>query len=257
MTDLKLSYDITGPKTGEAVIFLHAIGTNRHLWDRQQEMLRSSFRTIRADLPGHGETPVPDCILSIFEISAAVLGLMDELSLEAAHVVGASLGGMVGMALAIDNPERVLSLTAADVRADAPKPYREMWDQLIAMAETQGMQAVAAFMKARWFGETPTGSKNDMRCVSDALNSTSVSGFVASARAIQQMDFAHRVAEISVPSLLLVGENDGVLPRLMLDMCQGMPHAKFVEIKGAGHLPNIDQPGAFDDALTGFLWNLR
>jgi len=251
--NLILSHDIGGPKDGETLVLLHAIGTNRHLWDRQWHALCQTYRVIRCDLPGHGLSPdaVPD--QTIFAMAASVQALIAHLGVSKAHVIGSSLGGMIGLALAIKNPQCVRSLIAADVRADAPEAYRAMWDDLIAMAKTDGMGAVAYFMLTRWFGDASGGCAQDIDAVSGALRATTTEGFKASACAIQKMDFADRLGQIHCPTLLLVGETDGVLPQLMSEMTGLISGAQFKEIADAGHLPNIDQPKAFLDAVIGFL----
>ena len=252
--NLQLSYDISGPENGESLILLHAIGTNRHLWDQQLATWQKIYRVIRCDLPGHGKSPVPDQGYTMFTAATALRELFATLSIDSAHIIGSSFGGMIGMALALDHPETVKSLIAADVRADAPEAYKEMWDSLIEMANTDGMTAVGEFMLSRWFGDA---RDLDVGTVSDALKSTPAAGFIAAARAIQNMDFAHRLGEITCPTLLLVGENDGVLPELMSSMSRTIRKGHFVEIKGAGHLPCIDHSEAFTASVNEFLADLR
>lgn len=252
-----LSHDISGPINGDPLILLHAIGTNRHLWNRQRAVLCQTYRVIRCDLPGHGLSPDADPDQTIFSMAAAVQNLIAHLALVKVHVIGSSLGGMIGLALALESPESVRSLIAADVRADAPEAYRGMWDDLIAMAESDGMGSVASFMLTRWFGDAPSGTAEDVAVVSQALRATTLDGFKASSRAIQGMDFAERLDQITCPTLLLAGETDGVLPQLMSDMCGVIAGADYVEIANAGHLPNIDQPDAFLGAITSFLAGMR
>ncbi len=119
------------------------------------------------------------------------------------------------------------------------------------------MVAVGDFMLTRWFGDAPETRGLDISTVSDALKSTPVAGFVMAAQAIQKMDFAARLNEITCPTLLLVGENDGVLPELMAGMAETIEHAQFVEIRNAGHLPNIDQPDVFTSVVSQFLTGVR
>lgn len=252
-TTLKLTFDIGGLEGGDPMVLLHAIGTNRSLWDPQWEAWCAQYKVIRCDLPGHGSTPVSSQPETMFTLAKAVDEVIDKLGVGPAHVVGSSLGGMIGLALAIDHPGSVRSLVAADVRADAPDEYKTMWDGLISRADNEGMGAIAEFMIGRWFGEGAQERGDEIAAVANMLETTPVEGFIASAQAIQKMDFAGQVGEINCPTLLLAGENDGVLPKLMLEMSHDIQGSEYVGIKAAGHLPNIEQPDRFISAVNGFL----
>ena len=251
--DARISYFVQGKEDGIPVVLLHAIGTNHSLWDQQAEVWGRTHKIIRCDLPGYGESPPAKPPFTMFSYADAVVGMLDQLNIAAAHIVGLSLGGMIGSALALAHPERVQSLVIADARVDAPDEYRAIWDTLIGMAEKEGMAAVAAFMLNRWFGDRAAQPDAGILAVAKSLDVTSADGFIASARAIQQLDYLNRVAEISCPTLLLVGANDGVLPDVMADIHRRIPGSMYQVIEGAGHLANIDQPETFTNAVTRFL----
>jgi 3-oxoadipate enol-lactonase len=189
----------------------------------------------------------------MFSYAASVKALIDHLGIDSAHIVGSSLGGMIGLALAISSPASVRSLVAADVRVDAPGDYKKIWDNLIDMTNKEGMRAISDFMVNRWFGEAAGDRDGEVKAVADTLKSTSPEGFITAARAIREMNFIDQLKNIACPTLLLVGENDGVLPGVMSDMKQLIEKSEYVEIKGAGHLPGIDKPQDFLVAVNGFL----
>lgn len=249
----KISYEVRPGPGAEKLILLHAIGTDRSLWDDVAADWSGLGTLVLCDLPGHGSAPDPAGAATMFELADSVVEVMDAEGVDAAHVVGISLGGMIGLALAVRHPGRVTSLVAADARVDAPEDYRRMWDGLIATAEDEGMGPIAAFMGARWFGTDPAAHPPGAGRVIASLTATRPAGFVAAARAIQGLDFEAALATISCPTLLAVGENDGALPEKMKQLSTLVPGCGFVEIAGAGHLPAIDNPAAFGHAVASFI----
>lgn len=168
-------------------------------------------------------------------------------------MVGLSLGGMVAAAVALDHPARIRTLTICDARLDAPDDYRALWDRLIGLATGEGMDAVANFMVERWFGRGQRAANPRVAEIVAAVRRTPRQGFEAAARAIQALNLLERVGSIAAPTLLVVGDEDGVLPDVMIEILGRMRNAKLVVIEGAGHLSNIDRPEAFTAALLDHL----
>lgn len=235
------------------LILLHAIGTDRSLWDDVVPAWSDLADLILCDFPGHGEAPDPIRAHTMFTLADCIVGMMDAEGIDTAHVAGISLGGMVGLALAVRHPDRVASLVAADARVDAPDDYKRLWDGLIATAESEGMAPIAAFMTERWFGPDPAARPAGAARIESSLEATRPAGFVAAARAIQALDFEDELATITCPVLMAAGERDGVLPEKMRQLSTLVPDCRFVEIAGAGHLPAIDNPQAFAEAVASFL----
>ena len=263
MTDAKhgkttrISYEMrlgTGPGT---LILLHAIGTDRSLWDDVVAGWSGLGTLVHCDLPGHGAAPDPAGEPSMFELADAVVEVMDAEGIDTADVVGISLGGMIGLALAVRHPDRLASLVAADARVDAPEDYRRMWDGLIDTVEREGMGPIAAFMGERWFGADPAARPPGAARVIASLNATRPAGFIAASRAIQGLDFEDALAGIRCPTLLAVGENDGALPEKMKYLSTLVPGCRFAEIAGAGHLPAIDNPSEFGRVVASFIAGQR
>jgi 3-oxoadipate enol-lactonase len=188
------------------------------------------------------------------DLVADTVAVLDALRIARAHYVGLSLGGMSGFGLGIRHPNRLLSLLLCDARADAPAEFGAPWTERITIAEQQGTAALADSTLVRWFGETfLTANPVVARRFRETACATTVAGLVGCAAAIQSLDYLAEVGEISVPTTLLVGANDGALPQAMKDI-QGLIVGAVLEvIPGAGHLPNVDQPAAFDAALLRHL----
>jgi 3-oxoadipate enol-lactonase len=124
------------------------------------------------------------------------------------------------------------------------------WDERIELAQAQGCQALAQSTTERWFGAAFLESHPAIASqFMSTIGHTSVAGFVGCARAIQSLDYLTQAPQISVPTTLIVGANDGPLPATMQDLQTRITGAVLEVIPGAGHLPNIDQPEAFNSAL--------
>ncbi len=250
--DATLAYELQGPLGGPVVVMTHSILSSRMMWQAQAALLAArGLRVLRIDTRGHGQSlsSVDDCGMD--DLGADTLAVMDALGITQAHYVGLSLGGMSGLGLGSQHGRRWLSLVICDARADAPPAVAAPWDERIALARAQGSCAgLAEATVQRWFGQRFVDAHPEVaqRFAAQAA-ATQVDGFVACARAIQSLDYLDVVDLINVPTTLVVGRNDGVLPAAMQDLAQRIEGSTLVTIDDAGHLPNIDQPAAFDRAL--------
>jgi 3-oxoadipate enol-lactonase len=144
----------------------------------------------------------------------------------------------------------VASLVLCDCRADAPPPVAAPWDERMQSALRAGCASLAESTVERWFGKAFLAAHPDVaQHFRSGVGATSVEGFVGCARAIQRLDYLARVPRIQAPTTLIVGANDGPLPQAMADIQKLIPGSVLEVIAGAGHLPNIDQPAAFNAAL--------
>lgn len=248
-----LAVRMSGPADGPPLVFLHSIGCDADMWRDQAIHFQDQRRVICIDLPGHGFSADIAAKPDMEDYARQVLGTLAGLKVDACDLVGLSLGGMVAAAAALLARDRVRRLVICDARLDAPADYRRMWDGLIALAESDGMDAVAAFMIKRWFGDGPRAANQRVARIEQTLRATPASGFLTAARAIQNLDLADRAGGIAIPTLLIVGSEDGVLPEVMEVLRQNIPGSALVTIPGAGHLSNIDQPDAFAAALREHL----
>lgn len=242
---------VQGPVQGAAVLMTHSILSSSMMWDLQAQLLADrGYRVIRADTRGHGQSqasPAPYTMQDLVDDSVAVL---DGLGIARAHYVGLSLGGMSGFGLGILHPDRVMSLCLCDARADMTPAMAAPWDERIAIAQATGCAGLAQATAERWFGRAfldahPAIEQQFLQ----AIASTSVAGFEGCARAIQGLDYLGRVGQIQTLTTLIVGANDGPLPQAMQALKDLIAGAAIDVIADAGHLPNIDQPAAFNAAL--------
>ena len=246
-----IALQVTGLKGAPAVLMSHSILSSSAMWREQAELLaQRGLRVVCADTRGHGASAAPPAPYTMDDLVADAVAVLDALDIERVHLVGLSLGGMMGFGLGILQPRRVASLVLCDARADAPPAFAAPWDERIATALREGCTALAASTTERWFGKPFLESHPDIaRRFREGVAATSAEGFIGCARAIQRLDYLPRVADIAAPTTLVVGANDGPLPQAMADLQRLIRGSELEVIAGAGHLPNIDQPAAFNAAL--------
>lgn len=253
-TDCELAIYDQGDPSHPAVVMSHSILSASTMWAVQADVLvANGFRVVRIDTRGHGASHSLPAPYSMDDLAMDVVTVLDALGIRRAHYIGVSLGGMIGFGLGVNHSDRLLSLCLCDARADMPTSIGAAWDERIALAQTNNScAALAVPTTERWFGKANLAANPLMATqFQRTVSSTSVDGFVGCAKAIQGLDYGLRVSSIPVPITLLAGANDGAFPETMLAIQACIDGCRYESIPDAGHLPNIDQPDAFNAAMMG------
>lgn len=249
-----LNYQLSGLEGAPVVTLAHGLATDLTMWDFVVPRLEKHYRVLRYDSRGHGGSPATADNFTLDGLGLDVIGLLDSLKIERTHFVGLSMGGMVGMGLALDRPERLSSLVVCDARGDAPQAYKDSWNDRIALVRANGIEAIVEPTLARWFTDAFKAREDGMKFMRDMVLRTSVDGFIGSAEALKELDYARRLPEMTLPTLFLVGGEDaGAPPATMRTMHEATPGSSFVEIAGAGHISAVEQPEAVAAAVLEFL----
>lgn len=254
--DVELAVHLDGPAAGTPIVLTHSILSSSVMWERQAHWLaEAGLRVIRIDARGHGESGAPAGPCTMDQLADDTLAVLDALDIRRAHYVGLSLGGMSGIGLALRHARRLLSLVVCDARADMPGALARPWDERIEAVRAAGSCGVLAESTLeRWFGRA---FLDDHVRVAQALraaaSATTVEGYVACARAIQGLAYFDRVDELALPTTFIVGADDGALPQANRELARLVAHSVLELVPHAGHLPNVDQPLAFDAALRRHL----
>lgn len=253
---VNLAVYLQGDEEAPAVVFSHSILASSMAWDEQVALLaQRGYRTVCIDTRGHGASHANDEPCSMDDLALDTIAVLDALGIQRAHYVGLSLGGMSGVGLGLHHADRWLSLCLCAMRADAPPAVAAPWNERIALARQHFSCApLAAPTIERWFGASFLRANPDIATrFHGAAATTQVDGFVACARAIQGLNYLSEAHHISLPTQFIVGANDGVLPEAMRDLQHRVVGSVLDEIPDAGHLPNIDQPQAFNEVLLRHL----
>lgn len=245
-----LHYVDEGPRDAPVLVLSGSLGSTLEMWRPQAAALTDRLRVIRVDHRGHGGSPVPPGPYRIADLAGDVLALLDSLGLDRVAWCGLSLGGMVGMYLGSEAPERLSSLTLCCTSSHFPDPT--VWrDRIKAVAES-GTAPIAEAVASRWF--TPEWAAANPETVAEArdmIAGTSDEGYLASCQAIEVWDHRDRLPAISVSTLVIGGSEDLSTPvephsTTLVDL---IPGARLELVRGA-HLATIEQ-AAETTALIG------
>ncbi|WP_328563841.1 3-oxoadipate enol-lactonase [Streptomyces coelicoflavus] len=234
-----------GPASAPPLLLGPSLGTSYALWDAVAPELSTAHRVIRWDLPGHGGSPA-DLIgpgATVADLAELVLALADSLGVERFSYAGVSLGGAVGLHLAVHCPERVSSLAVvcSSAHFNGAKP----WEERAAQVRDEGLARLAESADARWF----TPGFTVPRLVRDHRDADP-DAYAACCDALAAFDLRDRVGEISVPTLLVAGREDPATPPTHLrELADAVPGATLTEIPGASHLAPAERPEAVLTAL--------
>lgn len=249
LPDLRLRYADQGD--GPAVVFSHALGLDLTMWEAVLPLLPPGLRLIRYDHRGHGGSDVPDPPYGMGALIRDAERLLDHLGVKDCVFVGLSMGGLVAQGLAVKRLDlvrgMVLSNTAARIGNDM------LWQGRAAAVATGGMAAITDATMARWF---PRRFRAEGRHLPwrDRLLACDPAGYRGACAAIGGTDFYTPTASLTLPTLVIAGGEDGSTPAdLVRETAELIRGADFRLLRGSGHLPPVDAPVAFADALTAFL----
>jgi 3-oxoadipate enol-lactonase len=234
-------------------VLANSLGTGQHLWSRQLPELTERFRVLTYDHPGHGSSGLPEEPCTVEAFAQALLELLDELALERVSLCGTSIGGMVGIALALAAPERVerliLSCTSAYLGG------ADGWAERARIVRTEGMEAIADSVVVRWFTpELPRTQPETVALFRAMLVATPPEGYARCCEALAAWDARERISAISVPTLVVAGAEDPATPVEHADLLASrIPDARLVVLEHAAHLPNVERAGAFTNAVLDHL----
>lgn len=232
------------------IIFLHGVGSDKSVWAPQLAHFGQSRRAVALDYPGYGESDLlADATRDDF--AAAILAAMDVLDIDRAHICGLSLGGVIAIALHHVAPSRCASLILADSFAVHPDG-QAIFDRSEVASLTVGMRGLAEARAGALLGRAATPAMHAE--VVETMSKIDPAAYVIGARAVWLADQVDRAQAITVPTLVLVGDEDSITPpALSAVLTDLIPGARMEMIAGAGHLANLEQNIAFNTAIDRFL----
>jgi len=237
--------------SGPAVLFIHSMGIDAGMWREQFRALADRYTCIAFDCRGHGDSTY-NARFTVAGVAADHKAGLDELDVEACHVVGLAMGGPVALSFAAQWPSAVRSLVIADGFADmravggARIPEWSKTIRSTAMAEFGRIYADSRLMK--W---APAGAHEE---IARSIAKVAPEAYIDVMKAIFEIDFLDELAAVGVPTLVLWGERDEVTPiEHSRQIADGIAGAVLKTIADAGHIANIDQPDAFNRHLVEFL----
>jgi 3-oxoadipate enol-lactonase len=250
---VKVAYRIDGNEAWPPLVLANSLGTTWELWDAQLPSLVEDFRVVRYDHPGHGRSPTPDAAPTVESLADGVVELIDALDLERVSFCGLSLGGMVGMALALRAPARVDRLVLCCTAAHLGPV--EGWYERAEVVRARGTSAIADAVLGRWFTQRfRDESPVTIARFREMLEGTPAEGYAACCDAIARWDARSDVSAIRAPTLVISGGDDVAAPPQDGALLAGsIPGAELTVLPECAHLANVEQPALFTGALLGHL----
>jgi 3-oxoadipate enol-lactonase len=252
---VQLHYRLDGPEGAPVVVLVNSLGTDLRMWEPQVAALAQRHRVLRHDTRGHGKSATPKGPYTIDMLADDALDLISHAGATRFYVVGISLGGLQALTVGLRRPPGLAGIAICDSRIDVPSESAKAMDDRVQLARERGMAPIAEAMIERWFTPPTLAAKPDyLDTVRQMLLATSVEGFAGCINAIRHSGLSHRLVTLRVPTLFLAGDQDAALPvDLMREVQSQVPGARAAIIPGAGHLSNLEQPVAFNEALLAFL----
>ncbi len=250
---IEIHYTLAGD--GPVVTLSHSLACNLSMWEDQLAALTARYRVLNFDTRGHGQSGAPPGQYTLEQLAEDAYSLLKGLGIRETHVVGLSMGGMIGQLLALTHPEMVRSLTLCDTTSRFAPGAWPAWEERIRAVEKKGMEAVVDATLQRWFTAPFRARRPDaVDRIRVAILATPVQGFIGCCHAIPKINLTDRLHAIHCPAMVIVGEEDPGTPvEMSRTLHEALPSAELAILRSAAHLSNIEQREQFNKVLLGFL----
>ena len=251
---IAIHYRIDGPSDGPKLVFSNSLGTDFRTWEVVVARLADRYRMLRYDTRGHGLTDCPDGAYSIERLGDDLAGVMNVAGFDRAVICGLSVGGVTAQQLHKAHPGMVIALILCDTAAKIGDAA--MWQQRIDTALGEGgIASMASAVLQRWFSaDYPTKHPTQLNGWCNMLTRTPAAGYAGVSHALKDGDLRSHCININVPTLAVCGAEDGATtPAMVQELADSISEARYLEIKGAGHLPCIEQPDVLANVIDAFM----
>ena len=242
---IQLAYERRGK--GTPLVLLHGFPLDHHLWDEVVPLLEDTFDIILPDLRGFGESTTVDSPYSMDDYASDIAGLLDQLGIQKAAIVGHSMGGYAALAFARMYPERVsgLGLVSSQVLADAPE-RKEGRYKSAADVEANGIESVVATMTPKF-----TADEELQSYARASMEGQGPAAYIGALKAMaERADSTSLLSSLNFPVVVVHGDADALIPiDRAREVKEALPQAHLVEISGAGHMPMMEAKEKTAEAL--------
>ncbi len=253
----------------QTLVFVHGLSGCWANWLEQLPVFAAQHRVIAVDLPGFGASPMPASNISIAGYARLLDGLLGELSVDAAVVVGNSMGGFIAAELAIAVPQRVERLvlvsaagisTHANPGATRAVPVLRRMERILAMTGGWAASKSDAFARRPRLRDAALNvvarhpSRLPAALAAEQIRGAGKPGFMQALQDTLEYPVRERLPEIACPTLIVWGEKDRLIPVRDADVfAELIPNSRKVIFEDTGHVSMIERPAAFNALLRDFL----
>jgi 3-oxoadipate enol-lactonase len=244
--------EISGPAGAPVLMLSNSLGTTRQMWDPQMDAFAQRYRVIRYDRRGHGRSGAPNGPYSMEMLARDALAVMDGLGVQKAHWLGLSMGGMEGMWLGANAPDRIDRLILSNTTSHYPD--RKPWDDRIRLVREQGLGAIVPGNMERWFTrDFRERAPETIARMTDIFLGIAPEGYIGCCEAIAAMDHRPLLPKIGARTLVIAGEHDPATPVAAGEALKAQIPGAQLAVVAASHIANVEQPEAYAKEVLGFL----
>lgn len=237
------------------VVFLHAFPLQATMWEPNLGAIPDGWRAVAPDFRGFGKSPLPDSgTPRMSEFAGDVIDVLDRLEVTEAAIIGCSMGGYVLFEMLKSAPRYISAVGLVSTRAGADSDEgKKNREKMIDQVDSEGVDAIAAQMVPKLLGAKTQRERPDlMKHVRNLITANTGDGIKTAIQAMMERgDSTPLLGRLKVPTLIVAGVEDTLIPPTEAEaMHRAVPVSKCRVMPFVGHLPNLEQPAAFD----GFLW---
>ena len=253
-TGIRIRYSLSGIENNETLIFVHGLGANLSQFELQQQFFAKDYRVLLVSLRGHGGSSAPpdpaSADYTVRELSRDVHALLQHLGVENVHLVGNSLGGLVGYKLLEFDADLLISLTTFGT---APKLHASKFFQwsLSTMIRLFGPRGVGWLVSKTGSKDKAVGAR-----LGKMYETVSKDALELITGNLADYDYSATISGHRIPMMLIKGSLDTAINKNLdttLEVLRENPDFELVELPGAGHFANMDAPDDFNEVLGRFL----
>jgi pimeloyl-ACP methyl ester carboxylesterase len=262
-----------GPENGDTdakpLVFVHGLSGSWPNWLEQLPAFAAEHRVITLDLPGFGHSPMPRETISMSGYARMLDRLLDQLGVDAAAVVGNSMGGFIGAELAISFPQRVERLvlvSAAGISTHAPRgskqavPVLHRLERIVMASGAWAASRSDAVVRRARLRDVALGvviaepSKLPAALAAEQVRGAGKPGFIQGLEAVIDYEIRERLGEIACPTLIVWGKRDRLINVRDADVfAELIPNSRKVVFDDTGHMSMLERPQEFNSLLEEFL----
>jgi 3-oxoadipate enol-lactonase len=239
---------------GAPLVLVHGLGSSTQDWEYQIPELANHYRVIALDVRGHGRSDKPHERYQISDFASDVIALIEHLELPQVHLVGISMGGMIGFQLGVDRPELLKSLcivnSGPEVKAKKPRDYLEIAKRW-SLSRLLSLETIAKGLGRLLFPKPEQGELR--RKIEERWPQNDKRAYLASLDAIIGWGVRERLSRISCPTLVVTGDRDYTPVAQKEAYVREMSNARLLVIEDSRHATPMDQPEQFNSSLLAFL----
>jgi len=242
---------------GQSLIFIHGVGLDLTMWEKQVEDLSKHFRVISYDMVGHGGSEHPPGPYSLSQFVEQLAELMNHLRIEKSHIIGFSMGGMVAQAYALKYPDKVKTLTIMNAVANRTKEQRNAVLKRVEEVKRTGPLATIEPAIKRWFNlEFMDLQEETVSKIRERLQTNDAASYLAAYTLFATADeeLWPQIQQINIPTQIITGENDlGSNPEMARQMHEMIVGSELMIVPNMRHMLPIEGAEIVNEAIRSFI----